>query len=51
MQVKKHQLELDMEQQTSSEVGKECIKAICCHPVLGASMGNPARGKGHEEGA
>ena len=26
MQVKKHQLELDMEQQTGSELGKEYIK-------------------------
>ena len=33
MQVKKQQLELDMEQQTSSKSGKECIKAVCCHPA------------------
>ena len=31
MQVKKHQLELDMEQQTGSKSGKEYIKAIYCH--------------------
>ena len=31
MQVKKQQLELDMEQQTGSKLGKEYIKAICCH--------------------
>ena len=30
MEVKK-QLELDMEQQTGSKSGKECIKAIYCH--------------------
>ena len=33
MQVKKQQLELDMEQQTSSRWGKEYIKAVYCHPV------------------
>ena len=33
MQVKKQQLELDMEQQTGSKVGKEYIKAIYCHPA------------------
>ena len=33
MHVKKQQLELDMEQQTSSKSGKEYIKAVYCHPV------------------
>ena len=33
MQVKKQQLELDMEQQTGSKSGKEYIKAVYCHPV------------------
>ena len=33
MQVKKQQLELDMEQRTGSKLGKECIKAVCCHPA------------------
>ena len=33
MQVKKQQLELDMEQQTGSKLGKECIKAVYCHPA------------------
>ena len=28
MQIKKQQLELDMEQQTSSKLGKECLKAV-----------------------
>ena len=32
MQVKKQQLELDMEQQTGSKLGKEYIKAVYCHP-------------------
>ena len=33
MQVKKQQLELDMEQQTSSISGKEYVKAVYCHPA------------------
>ena len=33
MQVKKQQLEFDMEQQTGSKSGKEYIKAVCCHPA------------------
>ena len=33
MQVKKQQLELDMEQQTGSKLGKEYIKAAYCHPA------------------
>ena len=31
MQVKKQQLELDVEQQTGSQLGKEYIKAVYCH--------------------
>ena len=33
MKVRKHQLELDMEQQTGSISGKEYIKAVYCHPA------------------
>ena len=33
MQVKKQQLELDMEQGTGSKLGKEYVKAIYCHPA------------------
>ena len=33
MQVRKQQLELDMEQQTSSKLGKEYVKAVYCHPA------------------
>ena len=33
MQVKKQQLEPDMEQQTGSALGKEYDKAAYCHPV------------------
>ena len=31
MQIKKQQLEMDMEQQTSFKYGKEYIKAVYCH--------------------
>ena len=33
MQVKKQQLELDMEQHTGSKLGKECTEAVYCHPA------------------
>ena len=33
MQVKKQQLELDMEQHTGSKQGKEYVKAVYCHPA------------------
>ena len=33
MQVKKQQLESDMEQQIASKLGKQYIKAVYCHPV------------------
>ena len=33
MQVKKEQLELDMEQQTGSKSGKEYVKTVYCHPA------------------
>ena len=33
MQVKKQQLELDMEQQTGSKLRKEYIKAVYFHPA------------------
>ena len=38
MQAKKQQLELDMEQQTGSKLGKDYIKAVYCHPVYLISM-------------
>ena len=40
MQVKKQQLELDMEQQTGSKLGKESVKAVYCHPAYLTSMQN-----------
>ena len=33
MQVKKQQLEPDMEQLTGSKLGKEYFKAVYCHPA------------------
>ena len=32
MQVKKQQLELDIEQWTGSKLSKEYVKAVYCHP-------------------
>ena len=40
MQVKKQQLELDMEQQTGSKLGKEYIKALYCQPAYLTYMQN-----------
>ena len=33
MQVRKPELELDMEQWTGSKLGKECVKVLNCHPA------------------
>ena len=38
MQVKKQQLELDMEQQTALKLGKEYVKSVYCHPAYFTSM-------------
>ena len=38
MQVKKQQLEPDMEQQTGSKLGKEYVKVVYCHPAYLTSM-------------
>ena len=43
MQVKKQQLELDMEQWTGSKLGKEYIKAIYCHSAYLTSMQSTSR--------
>ena len=40
MQVKKQQLELDMEQQTGSQSGKEYVEAVYCHPACLIFMQN-----------
>ena len=33
MQVRKQQLELDIEQHTGFKLGKEYVKAVYCHPA------------------
>ena len=38
MQVKKQQLEPDIEQWTGSKLGKEYINAVYCHPAYLTSM-------------
>ena len=40
IQVRKQQLERDMEQQTGSKLGKEYVKAVYCHPAYLTSMQN-----------
>ena len=40
MQLKKQQLELDMEQHTGSKLGKEYVKAVYCHPAYLISLQN-----------
>ena len=38
MQVKKQQLELDIEQQVCFQIRKEYVKAVYCHPAYLTSM-------------
>ena len=33
MQIKKQQLEPDLEQETGAKLGKEYVKAVYCHPA------------------
>ena len=40
MQVKKQQLEWDIEQQIGSKLGKEYVKAVHCHPAYLTYMQN-----------
>ena len=42
MQVRKQQLELDMEQQTGSKLGKEYVRAAYCHPTYSTYMQSTA---------
>ena len=43
MQVKRQQLELDMEQQTGSKLGKEYVKAVYCPPAYLTYMQSTSR--------
>ena len=49
MQVRKQQLELDMEQQTGSKYKKESIEAVYCHPAYLTYMQYIMRNAGLEE--
>ena len=49
MQVKKQQLELDMEQQTGSKSGKDYVKAVYCHPAYLTYMQSTMRNTGLDE--
>ena len=43
MQVRKQQLELDMEQQTGPKSGREYVKAVYCHPIYLTYMQSTSR--------
>ena len=43
MQIKKQQLEPDMEKQTGSKLRKEYIKAVYCHPTYLTYMQSTSR--------
>ena len=43
MQLKKQQLELNMEQETNSKMGKEYVKAVSCHPAYLTYMQSTSR--------
>ena len=49
MQIRKQQLELDMEQQTGSKQEKEYVKAVCCHPAYLTYMQSTSWETGLEE--
>ena len=49
MQVKRQQLEVNMDQWTGSKLGKEYVKAIYCHPAYLTYMQNFMRNAGLEE--
>ena len=49
MQVKKQQLELDMEQQTGSNLEKEYVKAVYCHSAYLTSMQSTSWNAGLDE--
>ena len=43
MEVKKQQLETDMEKWTGSKLGKECVKTVYCHPAYLTYMQSTSR--------
>ena len=42
MQIKKQQLEMDMEHRTGSKLGKKYVKAVYCHPAYLTYVQNPS---------
>ena len=49
MQVRKQQLELDMEQQTGFKSGMEYVEAVYCHPAYITYMQSTSWNAGLEE--
>ena len=49
MQIKKEQLEPDMEQRTGSKLGKEYVKAVYCHPAYLTYMQSTMQNIGLDE--
>ena len=49
MQVKKQQLELAMEQEAASKLGKDYIKAVYCHPAYLTHMQSIMQNSGLDE--
>ena len=49
MQVKKQQLEPDMEQQTGSKLGKQYVKAVYCHSAFNLYAEDIMRNAGLDE--
>ena len=49
MQVKKQQLESDMEQRSGSKLGKEYVKAVYCRPAYLTSMQSTSWNTGLDE--
>ena len=47
MQIKKQQLEPDMEQHTGSKLGKEYVKAVYCHPAFLTYMQSSVQALSH----
>ena len=45
MQMRKQQLELDIEEQTGSKQEKEYIKAVYCHPARRSTSWNQVAGR------
>ena len=49
MQVRKQHLDLDMEEQTGSKIGKEYVKTVYCHPAYLSYMQYIMQNEGLDE--